>query len=68
VRARIADVQRMPAIATLLVVDGEHLRRVIVRRFPYSILFAELADEQLVLTVSHRRRSDEHWRARATRP
>jgi hypothetical protein len=32
------------------------------------MLFAELADDYLVLTVSHRRRSDEHWRPRAKRP
>lgn len=58
----------MPGIATLVDADGEHVRRVFVRRFPYTILFAETEDQYVVPSVSHNRGSDEHWRQRARRP
>jgi plasmid stabilization system protein ParE len=64
IRARIAEVRRLPSASSVLYEDGEELRRVFVRTFPYWILFAELSDAWMVLTVSHRRRSDEHWRGR----
>ena len=44
VRARIAELQRMPSLGVLVHAEGEEFRRVFVRRFPYWILFVELDD------------------------
>lgn len=68
VRARIAEAQEMPGIATLVVRGGERLRRVRVPGFPYAFLFVEWDDEIVVLTVKHKRRDDAHWLDRLKRP
>ena len=68
VEDRVLAVQQMPGMATLKVVDGEALRRVSVPGFPYYLLFAEREGGYLVLTVTHRRRSDTHWRGQVRPP
>lgn len=40
------------------------LRRVLVKRFPYTVIFDVLADELVVLAVFHRRRQPVSWRLR----
>jgi plasmid stabilization system protein ParE len=68
VEDRVLAVQQMPGMATLKVVDGEHLRRVSVPGFPYYFLFVEREGGYLVVTVTHKRRSDAHWRGHAKPP
>ncbi len=45
------------------VVHGE-IRRKIVSRFPYAILYRVEQDEIIVVAVSHRRRRPGYWRDR----
>lgn len=52
VDAVLAVVVRMPAAFPPL---GTDVRRALLRRFPYSILFAHQNDEVIVLTVHHHR-------------
>lgn len=40
------------------------VRRAVLRRFPYSLIYAVEPDEVLILTVSHHRRRAGHWRQR----
>lgn len=67
VRARIAEAQETPGIATLVVRQGEQLRRVRVPEFPYAFLFVEWDEEIVVLTVKHKRQDDGHWLERLKR-
>lgn len=39
-------------------------RRVLVRRFPFSIVYAVEAEAIVVVAVSHQRRRPEYWKAR----
>jgi plasmid stabilization system protein ParE len=56
-----AIVQRPEAFAR---VRGE-LRQALLRRFPYSVLFAHDGDEVVVTTVHHHRRDPRRWQSRA---
>ena len=44
----------------------EQRRRLIVRKFPYSIIYEPYGDEVLVLAVAHGKRRPNYWRERAT--
>jgi plasmid stabilization system protein ParE len=61
VDATLALVQRMPEAFTP--VRGE-VRQVVLRRFPYTILFAYEDDEIVVLTVHHDRQAATRWHKR----
>ncbi len=39
------------------------IRRAVVRRFPYTILFTESAEEIVVLSVFHSRRDPKRWQS-----
>ena len=43
------------------------VRRCLLRRFPYGIVYAVLGDEILVLAIAHARRSPRYWRHRRRR-
>ena len=58
VDATLALVQRMPDAFKPLRGD---VRQVVLRRFPYTILFAHLKDEIVVLTVHHDRQAPTRW-------
>ena len=47
------------------VVNGS-LRRAVVRRFPFTILYEVIADEIQIIAVFHSRRNPEVWRERVT--
>ena len=44
-------------------IDGE-VRRSLVRRFPYGVLYAEENDGVLVLAVMHLHRNPGYWKGR----
>jgi plasmid stabilization system protein ParE len=39
-------------------------RRALLRRFPFSLIYAVGAEEIIVVAVAHQRRSPNYWRAR----
>lgn len=43
---------------------AEGIRQVVVRRFPYRIVFRERAEDLLVLACMHARREPGYWRSR----
>ena len=45
---------------------GNRVRKTLVLRFPYSIVYRRLADHILILAVAHQRRRPGYWRDRAT--
>ena len=58
VDAALELVLRMPAAFTPL--RGQ-VRQVVLRRFPYTILYATENDEVVVLTVHHQHRAPSRW-------
>lgn len=40
-------------------------RRLLVRRFPYSVIYEILPDEVLIVAVAHQRRKPGYWRRRS---
>lgn len=65
--ARAVDVAVSAALRApeaYAVIEGE-CRRVLLRRFPYSLIFRVAAGELLVVAVFHHRRKPSAWLARA---
>jgi plasmid stabilization system protein ParE len=62
VDAALEMVQRMPEAFTPL---RDDVRQVVLRRFPYSILFAYEKNEVVVLTVHHHRKRPTRWHGQA---
>jgi plasmid stabilization system protein ParE len=44
-----------------------NVRRVVLRRFPYAVVYLELEDQLLVLAVAHGHRKPGYWRERLPR-
>ena len=44
---------------------GHRLRRFLVRRFPYTLIYRAEPDRMLIVAVAHVRRSPGYWRNRA---
>lgn len=47
-------------------IEFEDVRRVILKRFPYKLLYIVEADRLLVVAVAHQRRQPEYWFNRVT--
>lgn len=45
---------------------GEGLRKCLMSRFPYLVIYAQFDDELLVLAVGHQHRKPGYWRDRIT--
>lgn len=43
---------------------GRKVRKVLVPRFPYSVIYRQEADRILILAVAHQRRRPGYWRHR----
>ena len=43
---------------------GREVRRFVMDRFPFSVVYTELADEILVIAIAHASREPGYWRAR----
>ena len=48
-------------------VKDEDVRRVLVRRFPYDVVYMELPDRIQVLAIAHERRRPGYWADRIQR-
>ena len=46
---------------------GGDLRRVLLHRFPFSLIYAVESDAVLIVSVAHHRKRPGYWRARLTR-
>ena len=57
----LTQVSEMPGAGTPM---GERVRRVLFRRFPFSILYRPLGDPLRILAVMHHRRRPGYWQAR----
>jgi plasmid stabilization system protein ParE len=61
-----AVVQRMSATPLQFPVVHKNVRRALLRRFPYALMFVIEADETLtVIACFHGSRDPEHWQKRA---
>jgi hypothetical protein len=60
---RLAEIEerpdRFPQLETVR--TNRNIRRAILRRFPYSVVYEILADEVMVLAVAHTRRRPKYW-------
>lgn len=45
-------------------VAGLRFRRMLLRRFPYSVIYAERGNELVIVAVAHQRRRPGYWRGR----
>ncbi|MDA1028829.1 MAG: type II toxin-antitoxin system RelE/ParE family toxin [Bacteroidetes bacterium] len=43
---------------------GDGNRRIIVRRFPFVLIYRVESDRILILTVGHQRQHPDHWKSR----
>ncbi|HEU0036277.1 MAG TPA: type II toxin-antitoxin system RelE/ParE family toxin [Kofleriaceae bacterium] len=66
VREALRRISSEPQIWPLVPNVPERLgvRRFVLRRFPYAIIFAEFADEIRVLAIAHSKREPGFWRER----
>lgn len=60
--------QRPRSFPVVEYVDEIVLRRALLRRFPYALIFAELADELRIFAIAHSRRSPGYWLRRLGDP
>jgi plasmid stabilization system protein ParE len=61
IRRCIQLVLRNPQIGTML---GDDVRRKPLRRFPYSLLYAQDSSTITILAVMHQKRRPDYWRDR----
>ena len=43
---------------------GSSLRRILLHRFPFSLIYAVEADDLVIVAVAHQRRQPDYWRER----
>ena len=43
---------------------GRAFRRAVLRRFPFTVVYAERGDEIVIVAIAHDRRRPEYWRGR----
>lgn len=62
-------IQRAPRSGGLVprVAPGLRVRRVLVGRFPFAVVYVELVDELRVLAIAHQHRRPGYWRKRLRR-
>jgi toxin ParE1/3/4 len=62
VEVALMTIQRSPAAYPIV---HDKVRQVVLRRFPYSLVFLPEADKILVLACFHHRRDPREWHERA---
>jgi plasmid stabilization system protein ParE len=60
----LAEVKRVARLIGERPLAWTELEPGVLRRFPYSLIYAVEPDEVLILAVSHHRRRSGHWRDR----
>ena len=45
-----------------------HLRRALLHRFPFSLIYAVEVDAILIVSIAHHRRRPKYWKSRIDRP
>lgn len=63
---KLAALERMPRLHALISSPKarREIRRAVLRRFPYSIIYEIKTDEVVVLAVAHGRRRFGYWKGR----
>jgi plasmid stabilization system protein ParE len=61
VREVRAAVERVLAHPEAWPIERESMRKIVLNRFPYKILYAIEASELIVLAVAHQHRRPDHW-------
>jgi plasmid stabilization system protein ParE len=54
-------IQTYPDLGTPI---GNKLRKLVVQRFPFSIIYAHQANDILILAIAHHRRRPGYWKSR----
>jgi hypothetical protein len=65
----VRELERMPTLGSAMsgVDPKEGVRRWLVSRFPYQIIWVELDDEYRILAIAHLRRRADYWHGRLPR-
>jgi plasmid stabilization system protein ParE len=64
----IARIETAPGVGSPVPgVSDADIRRVLVRRFPYHVVYIELPDRAQILAVAHHRRRPRYWISRVPR-
>ena len=61
VQRAVAMIREHPGLGSPL---GSKVRRVLVRRFPYNVIYRHEANRIFILAVAHQRRRPGYWRNR----
>ena len=61
IEAAIVLVEKFPSLGVEI---GNGIRRCLVRRFPYAVLYSVEADRVLILAIMHTRRKPGYWASR----
>jgi len=61
VEAAVSEILEYPKACPLL---GDHVRRKLLSRFPYGVIFAVEEDRIRVVAIAHLKRRPEYWRYR----
>ena len=57
----IETVRERPRIGSPI---GRRLRKLLLHRFPFSLIYADREDEVLIVAVAHQRKRPGYWRGR----
>ena len=61
VERAIETVRESPGIGALV---GRRFRKAILRRFPFTIVYAQRDEEIVIVAIAHQRRRPGYWRGR----
>ncbi len=69
IESAMESLVEMPTMATPVYTTrrGRVVRRFLLRRFPYAVVFVELDDHFQVVAVAHLHRHPDYWRERVER-
>ena len=68
VEKAVQQIQRSPEMAPHLETLPEEpsVRRVVVKRFPFSVIYEHTNDETRILAIAHTRRKPNYWKKRCS--
>ena len=65
IKGRLGDIMHEPRAYP---VQRNGIRRKLVRRFPYAILYSEEEEQIVVIAVMHLHRAPDYWRHQVSEP